>query len=202
MCTGMEMLAGASLGLGVLGTATNVAGQAAQANAAANQANYLAQVARNNQTAMEANAQLALQQGEVGAQQKQLQTAQIEGKQRAVLASQGTDVNSGSPLDIVADTARAGYTDVATVRSNAALQAYGYRLQGAGLGAAAGNYQLAGANALGQLPYGIGSSLLSGASSVADKWMAWQRYGGGGATQNLLTSGQIGGPDGFAGLNG
>jgi hypothetical protein len=108
--------------------------------------------------------------GRPDAERQQLKTAQLAGSQRAALASQGGDVNSGSPLDILGDTARAGATDVATIRSNAARNAYGFRLQGAG---AAGQASLASANAantLANLPLGIGSSLLGGASSLAGKW--------------------------------
>lgn len=142
-------------------------GQSNAASAQAGQAQYQSQVARNNQIIAQRNAALATQQGEVQAQQSQQKTAQIEGAQRAALASQGGDINSGSPLDIVGDTARAGYTDVATIRSNAAMQAYGYEVQAQSQGASAANFGTASANATANLPFGIGSSLLGGASSLA-----------------------------------
>jgi len=169
----------ASLALSAAGTAMGVAGQSRQAQQQAAQAGYQAQVARNNQMIAERNATLAEQQGAADAERQQLKTAQLEGSQRAALASQGGDVNSGSPLDILGDTARAGATDVATIRSNAARNAYGFRLQGAG---AAGQASLASANAantLANLPLGIGSSLLGGASSLAGKWGNWAKALGG-----------------------
>jgi hypothetical protein len=173
--TGLEIAAFASLALGAAGTAMNVVGQSQQAQQQAAQSSYQAQVARNNQMIAERNATLAQQQGEVQAQQQQLKTAQLEGSQRAALASQGGDVNSGSPLDILGDTARAGATDVATIRSNAGLNAYGFRLQGANAAGQANLYSANAANTMANLPFGIGSSLLGGASSLANKWSDFTR---------------------------
>jgi multidrug efflux pump subunit AcrA (membrane-fusion protein) len=152
--------------------ATSIAGtmmangaQQQKATADANQANYMSQVARNNQAAAQRNALLARQQGEADAQRQQLKTASLEGAQRAALASQGGDVNSGSPLDILGDTARAGYTDVATIRNNAAHKAYNYEIQANDAGAAASDYDFQAANATANLPNSFGSSLLGLSSS-------------------------------------
>jgi multidrug efflux pump subunit AcrA (membrane-fusion protein) len=160
----------ASLALGALGTAASVAGQGRQAAADAGQANYLSQVARNNQLAAERNADRARQQGEVDAAKQQLATAGLEGRQRAQLASQGGDVDSGSPLDVLGDTARAGATDAATIRSNAALKAYGYDLQAGDAAATARDEGFRAANATAALPFTTGASLLGAASGIAGKW--------------------------------
>lgn len=143
-------------------TFLNIAGQQQQAQAQATQSNYLAQVARNNQLAAQRNATLALQQGEADAQKSQLKTAQTIGSQRAALAAQGGDVDSGSPLDIVGDTARAGYSDTATIRNNAALKAYNYNLQADGALASANDDEFQAANAMASLPYTQASTLLGG----------------------------------------
>jgi hypothetical protein len=153
--------------LAAAGTATSIAGQANQAQAQAGQSNYLSQVARNNQIAAQRNAELARQQGEADAQKQQLKTASLEGGQRAALASQGGDVNSGSPLDILGDTARAGYTDTATIRNNAANKAYNYEIQANDAAGAASDYGYQAANTMTNLPYSVGSSLLGGVSSIA-----------------------------------
>ena len=166
-----------SLASSVLGTGLSIAGQSQQAAAQANQAGYLAQVARNNQQAAELNAERALQQGDADASKSELQTSQLMARQRAALAMQGGDVNSGSNLDLAADTARAGATDLATIRSNAAWRAWGYRAQGLAQQGATSDAASEGADALARLPYGIGSSLLSGASQVAGRWNA--AFGGG-----------------------
>ena len=167
MCTGLEpYLLAASLAATAGSTVMQVAGQGQRAAAEAGQANYLSQVARNNRVAAERNAALAVQQGEADAQRSQLKTAQLAGSQRAALASQGGDVDSGSPLDIQADTARAGFTDAATIRSNAALKAYNYSLQANDALGAADDANFQGANAMASLPYAQGSSLLGGLSAL------------------------------------
>ena len=172
------MLAGAAIATSVAGTAVSVMGQSRAADAAAKQAEYQSQVARNNQQIMERNAKLAEQQGAADEERQRLKTGQIIGSQRSAIASQGGDPNSGSYLDILGDTASAGETDALTIRSNAALRAYGFRAQGANAGAQAGMFDLQSANATGMLPFTIGSTLLSGASSVAGKWAMMSDMGG------------------------
>jgi hypothetical protein len=154
-------------------TAMSVAGQAQASQAAAGQANYQRQVALMNQQVGERNARLAEQQGEADAMRQQQKTSLIEGSQRAALAAQGGDVNVGSPLDILGDTARAGKLDEFTILNNAGLRAHGYALQAANAGGQAGLYGANAANAQASLPFGIGSSLLGGASSLAGKWAGY-----------------------------
>ena len=169
--TGLEI---AALAMSAIGTGMSVIGQANRAQADAAQANYMAQVARNNQILADRNSALALQQGQVQEDRQRLKTAQLLGSQRAVLAAQGGDVNAGSNLDLLGDTARAGESDVQTIRNNAAQQAYGYQLQGESAGGQASLYSANAANTMANLPYGIGSSLLGGASSIADRWSRLQ----------------------------
>jgi hypothetical protein len=134
----------------------------------------MAQVARNNQLTADRNATLALQQGQVQEDRQRLKTAQQLGSQRAALAAQGGDVNTGSNLDLLGDTARVGESDVRAIRSSAAQQAYGYQVQGANADGQASLYSANAANTMANLPYGIGSSLLGGASSLADRWSRLQ----------------------------
>lgn len=188
---GVETLAAISIGTTLLNTGMGVAAQMQKAQADAAQMGYQAQVARNNQALMEINAKNALAQGESDAQRQDLQTSQLEGRQRAALAAQGGDVNSGTNLDLIGDTARAGATDTATIRSNAAWRAYGYRVAGAGYGASASNYGAAAVNATANLPFGIGSSLIGGASQIAGKW----KTAFGDATPPGGTTGQTYGPE-------
>jgi hypothetical protein len=161
-------------------TVMSAIGQSQAASAQAGQANYMAQVARRNQQINEWNAARTEEQGRVASDLQRQKTAQIVGSQRAALASQGADINSGSPLDIQTDTERAGEFDALTIKSNAALQAFGYRTKGAEAASQAGLYDMTAANATANLPFAMGSTLLSGASSVAGKYASWQRGGGGG----------------------
>lgn len=171
-----------AIGASVIGTGMSVMGQMQQANAASSMYGYQAQIARNNQIIAQRNAQIAREQGAAEADRLNLKKAQVTGSQRAALAAQGGDVNSGSPLDIVADTERAGTTDVATTRYNAALRAWGFENEAAGAGATSSAYTSASTNLMAALPYSVGSTLLGGAAGAAGKWFDYMRSapGGGG----------------------
>jgi len=158
--TTASYLAAASLATSVAGTGLGAIGQARRAQAAAGQASYQAQVARNNQIIAERSATLAEQQGQAQEDRQRLKTAQLLGSQRAALAAQGGDVNAGSDLDILGDTARAGESDAQTIRSNTMLQAYGHRLEATSAAGQANLYEANAANEMANLPFGIGSSLL------------------------------------------
>lgn len=87
--------------------------------------------------------------------------AQVVGGQKAAFGQRNVAV-SGTPLDILSDTAQIGEEDLATIRNNAAREAWGYRNQaneasrwGANQqanarGRAAGTLLTAGAQAYGQ----------------------------------------------------
>lgn len=133
------------------------------AQAQANAANYNAAVARNASI-------FAQQQGEVNAEASDRRTAAMIGRQRATYAAGGLDVNSGSPLDIQADTAQMGRLNSLTIRNNAARTAYGYEAQGNLDTAEASNYKTAGDTAM------LGS-LIGTAGAVGDKWQSFQTAG-------------------------
>jgi len=176
-----------------IGTGLSVKGQIDSQAAAGAQQGYLAQLARQRQQLAEQQARDAIQRGQVAEQKQRDLTAQRIGTQTAALAAQGTDLE-GSPIDILSDTARAGEQDALTIRNNAKREAWGYEMQAAGYAADATLRESFEPSYL-----GAGTSLLMGASSLADKWDRFRKNnpttGSGG-----VTSTQVGGPDGFGGL--
>lgn len=102
-----------------------------QGNAAAASANYNAQVAEMNAGISDQNARDALERGKLEEQQKRQEIAAITGRQKASMAANGIDIGFGSPLDTLVDTAMLGEIDALTIRSNAAREAYGYKVDGA-----------------------------------------------------------------------
>tara|TARA_R110000868_G_scaffold411706_1_gene707819 strand:- start:40201 stop:40797 length:597 start_codon:yes stop_codon:yes gene_type:complete len=168
-------LTAASTAAGVVGQIgqQNAQAQAASANAA--QARYQAQVAEQNRELMRRQEADALQRGQVAEENRRRVTAQQIGQQRAALAGQGTDF-TGSETDILGDTAAAGELDARTIRANAAREAYGYQVQGLGYGNTAALESARAANSTYSPNYlGAGASLLSGASTLADKWRRFQQ---------------------------
>lgn len=163
-----------SMGANVAGAVMGAFGSSAQGRAASDAAAYQAAVARNNQTIAEQNAQLAEQKGRQEEAAKREQTAQMMGSLRARAAGSGVDVNSGSPLNLQEDVARLGELDALTIRNNAARSAYGYRTQGADFGAQAGLLDVQAQNARKAGNIGAFSSIIGGASGVADKWLKFK----------------------------
>lgn len=174
-------LAAISLGVGAVGTGLSFVGQMSQqqaqqqaASAAQAQAVYQSQVARQNQELAQRQAADATQRGQVAEENRRRLTQQQIGQQTAALAGQGTDLE-GSPTDILGDTAATGELDARTIRSNAAREAYGYTVQAQGFGSSAALETTRAMNSVYTPNYlGAGASLLSGASTLGDKWRKFQ----------------------------
>ena len=154
----------------VLSTAAGVAGSVAQGQAAKQQANYQAAVARNNAIIAERKAADARERGEVEAQQQRLRTQQLIGRQRASAAGRGVQVDEGSALDVTADTAALGELDALTIRSNAEREALGFEAEGRGFQAEGELAQARGRTAQTDALFEAGGTFLSGASRVSERW--------------------------------
>lgn len=84
----------------------------------------------------ETNAKMAEQQArdaaEIGGIEEERYRAQlraIQAKQRAAFAGNGVDFTTGTPLGVLAETARTGETDAQNIRANALRQAWGYKVE-------------------------------------------------------------------------
>lgn len=97
----------------------------AGAEKAAGDAN--AAIQANNADLARYAAQDALRRGALDEQALKQRIGQIIGSQRAAYGGGGIALDSGTALDIGLDTARTGAIDVATIRLNAANEAWGYR---------------------------------------------------------------------------
>lgn len=167
-------LAMGSLAASAGGTVMSAMGAQRQAQATSDAANYQAQVARNNQMVADWKSADDLARGAVAVQQRQTKTALQIASQRAAMGSTGGDVNSGSALDIVGDTAASGEFDALTIRNNAEREAYGDKVQAGNFGADAGLDTMRANSAASMEALGVGANLLAGASSVADKWSVYR----------------------------
>lgn len=102
--------------------------ESAQAQKRAGEYNYA--VAQEQVKTSEAQAQDALNRGAQQAAEQRMRTRLAIGSQRAALAAQNVDIQTGTPLDILGDTAMFGAIDEERIRENAAREAWGYRVQG------------------------------------------------------------------------
>lgn len=176
----------ASLALAAIGTAAAISGQMQQAEAQSNALRYQAQVAENNKQIGDQLAARATQAGESQVDAQRLKTANTIGAITSQQGASGLDIAGGSAVDVRSSAAEMGELDALTIRNNAAMTAYNYKLQGAGYGASAALAQAGAANARTAGNLNAFTSLAGGSSNIADKWLKYQNAG-------LLTSGDTGG---------
>jgi hypothetical protein len=187
-------LATTALAASIAATAigTGVSMYAASQQAAAQQAalNYQAQVARNNATIDAQNAAQARNAGETQAENQLLAAGQRTSMIRAAAAANGLDANTGTPASLQSDQEKLGMLDALTDRNNADQQAYSYETGAMSNTAQAGLYGSEAANAGASGMISGFNSLISGASSVSNKWLQYQEYtGSGGGGGGLLAEG-------------
>lgn len=149
-----------------------------QARTQKKQNEYQAQVDRNNAAAAEWQATDAVQRGNAAAADQRRKGQQTLGTQRAAMAAAGLDISSGSALSILEDTDYFTEADQGTIKSNAAREAWGYKMQASNSIASAG-LRASAADSINPLFEGVksgatsyfaGKSLMSSGTGVNPKW--------------------------------
>lgn len=121
---------------------------------------------KHNQALMNFNAKIgemraddAIERGKSSESRHRVDVRQFIGQQRAAMGAEGVELDDGSALQVQQDSAYFGELDALTIRNNAALEAWGYkvgatndRMQGeidsaSGRSGAAGTLLTGGANA-------------------------------------------------------
>lgn len=156
-------------------TAALMASQAAGAIGSYTQqrrdAGYDAAIAGENAQLSDQQAAQATARGAQLESQSRAETRQVLGSQRAGYGASGVDVGTGSAVDVYGDTARVGELDAMTIRNNAALEAYGYKVQGSSFRAQQQNAQQRGKDAW--------TTLLTGGAQAFGSYAAGASSGGG-----------------------
>ncbi len=119
---GGAALIGAGLGLQALSSLT--AGISARQNARFN-----ARIAENNAELSRRLAEDARQRGRIEEQRSRLESARLKGRQAAALAANGVALDSGSPLQVLSDSAALGELDALQIRANAEREAFQHLLR-------------------------------------------------------------------------
>jgi hypothetical protein len=126
-----------------------------------------ARISRSNQQAAEKAAAQSLERGSFEAGLIRQKGTKLVAAQRSRYAAGGIDVTGGSALEVQAETAYLSDLDARTTALNAALEAWGYRKQGATFSAQAAAQIRAGQNASSAtLLGGAGSAIGQGAQLV------------------------------------
>ena len=134
-------------------------------------AHYQSQVAANNATIAQQNANYAIAAGEEKAQMTSMQNAARIGQIKAAIGANNVDVNSGSAADTIESQRELGKLDTETQMSNALLQAYGYKVAGTGYAAQSGLENLTASQTGVAEAGGVSGSLLSGAKAIPTSWL-------------------------------
>jgi len=149
---------------------TSAVGAGLGAVSANNQAQYQAQVAKNNAKLADRAAADAIARGAVAEQNQRSKTRQQLAAFRASAAARGVAVDEGSALDVQETGQALGNLDALTIRSNAEREALGFKSQSMNFISEAGLQKSAGQSALIQGGLSATGSLLEGGSAVAAKW--------------------------------
>lgn len=173
-------LQGASAAQGVVGGVYAARNQRAQAESQARIADINAGIAETNAKVAESAAQAAMDRGAAEERATLRKYGNLKGSQRAAMAANGVDLSSDTPVDVLTGTDIVAAEDVQTIRENAIRTAWGYRMEAANARASGGQQRIAAnsarAGAAGSSPFMAGAtSLLTGASRVADTWYRTQR---------------------------
>jgi hypothetical protein len=140
-------------------------------------ANYQAEINNQNAQIASQNATAATQAGNVQAEQQLMRNAETQGKIRAGIGASGLDVNQGSAADVQNAQGIVGNMDVLTIRNQTARQAYGYETQSTGFSNQAQlNQAQAGFDTTAGTIGGV-SSVIGGASSIANQSLLNNRLG-------------------------
>lgn len=122
---------------------------------------------------------VAVGEGEVSLYRQRL--AQVQGQQTAGFASQGVEAYSGSAGDVRRDTDQIGERDILTLRTNAAREAWGHKVNAEDLRRRAqiareeGVMLEAAGNARGNAAYvGAGATFLGAGATLAEARYGWK----------------------------
>ncbi len=161
--------------IGLASLAVSIFGTLQQGQAAAGQARFQAQVARNNQIIAQRRADDARTRGRISAGEQDLATRQLISRQRVILAGTGQEVDTGSALDITSDTAALGKLDSLRILNNAEREAAGFAGQASNFGNEATLFDATGRNAIIKSGTQAFGTLLTGAGSVNQKWSRFNK---------------------------
>lgn len=172
-----KTLANMSIGGSAAGTGFGVAGDLISGLGKKDMYSYHAGISRMKEDMALQNANFALQTGQGESMRFGLAARHRMGKIIVGQAAGNIDVNKGSAKRVQQGQQYVTDMDNATILDNAARKAYGYRAQAATEEASAEAYDKAADNAMLSTMFNVGSTMMTGGTSVASKWMQAKQSG-------------------------
>lgn len=167
MCS-TQQTAGIAGGMQLFGLLSSASSAQMAAESQKEQLRVQAAMANVNSNLGEQQAQQAIDAGQLEESKSRVATANLKGSQRAAMAANGVALDEGSALSAQTSTDIMGEIDANTIRTNALMQAWGYRTQSSNARAQAMTTAAAG-NAINPGSAWT-STLLGGAGTVAASW--------------------------------
>jgi hypothetical protein len=147
------------------------------------QQGQIAQSVSNSQArSLDNSASSVITSGYSQAKKFQTQTSRMEANQRASMAANGVDPNSGTNVDVQTDTAGQAELDRLTILYNANMKAWELNQE-------ASQQRLSGKSAALAGKINAASTLLSGAGQFSDIWNKWKMTSQGKTNSNDYDSG-------------
>ena len=171
----MAMMANMSLVSTIGQVGMSMMAQQQQAKAAAANLRYQSQVAANNRQIAQWQAEDIRDRGDIAAKQHKLKVGGLKSRAVSVLTAQNwvVEEEGDDGADILADIAGLGKQDELTILANAEREAYKAEISAQNYGAQSG--LLAAQAGQQSAALGMGTTLFSGAGSVAEKWYGYMR---------------------------
>ena len=113
----------------VAGLVLSAAGAAYSVDAGNKAAQAQEEQSKENAKAATTSAKNTTLAAQVEEDRRRQQTRAMLASQRTTFAANGVDMSTGTPLEILGDTAAIGEQDALTIRANAARQAWGYQVE-------------------------------------------------------------------------
>ena len=161
----------ASMGMSAVGAGINAFGAIQSGAAQSRMYQYQAGVAETNQKIALQNRDYALNVGETEAVRYGMGAAQRGAQLKTGMSVSGMDIGSGSKADVQSSQQIVSGMDLGQIGKNAARKAYNYEVEADQNAAQAGLYTRAASDAESAGGIKALGSLVSGAGSVADKWL-------------------------------
>jgi len=166
-----------TLALTAAGAGVSAFGASESAHATANMYQYKAAVAQANQQIAHQNALRAREVGDIDVQRAGLKGGQQLGQMTVDQGASGLALGSGSAA-LTRKSQLAGIqSNEGTIAADASQKAYGYEVDAMNYSAEGGLDKMSASNALAAGQWQVASSLLGGATGVADKWQKYSTAG-------------------------
>ena len=163
-------LAMVSMGTTALGSLVKAGGSLMSGFGQSSMYKYQAGVAKVNQQIALQNANCSRAIGEIKAEESGMKSRAQAGQIKAAQGASGLRISGGSATNVRESQAQIGRYEQGIIRSNAAKAAYGHEVEALNFGAQSKEYSMASKYSKTSGAINAFSSLLGGASSVADKW--------------------------------